>query len=113
MKGIKGRKRNIKIVLGILISVLLIVPLNGCKKESDISVEPAKYHTFTIYNHSYYAHKQLTKLKVTSVNGGPTLTADFVINYANTRDVPIPIPGTNMYKIELFSSDGQINYVVE
>jgi len=109
MKGSKVMKRCSKTVLGFLVSILLLVLLNGCEKKSDNGVEPEpiKYHTFTIDNNTIYAHKQLTKLNVTSVEDGSTVTADFVINYGDNRQVQIPIPKTGTYKVEIFSSNGQ------
>lgn len=100
-------KRCIKIVSGIAANILLLELLIGCGKESNNAVEPKEAHTFTIYNDTYYAHKQLTNVKVTSVDGGSTLTADFVINYSEQRDVPIYIPKTGMYRVEIYSPDGQ------
>jgi hypothetical protein len=63
-----------------------------------------KYHTFTILNDTDTG-LQLTKLEVTPIDGGPTLTADFVVNGHEERNVQIPIPKTGIYRIAIYSPD--------
>lgn len=81
---------------------MLVILLAACT-----SSPPPEVHTFTVRNNTSAAHKQLTRLEVTPVGGGATLSADFVCNYGETKEVRIAIPRTGNYAVRIYASDGQ------
>ena len=85
---------------------LLLLFLAACSGNPNGGTAPPQ-HTFTVRNNTSAAHKQLTRIKVTPVNGGATLTATFVCNYGETKSVPVAIPRTGNYTVRTYSSDGQ------
>jgi len=90
----------------LVFSIFLIA---GCNKTDNTTAAPVtQYNTFTIHNSTFYATKQLTKLEVTPVNGGATLSADFVCSYGSAdKQVQMSIPSTGQYMVKIYSSDGQ------
>lgn len=100
-------KKIITFLIFILTMLFLFV---GCDlfdttKTNDSSEKTGQ--VFTIYQNTFYAPKQLTQIQVTPVIGGETLYADFVCNDQQEVKVEVNIPESGLYKIVVFSSDGQ------